>query len=541
MNDKTILGFWSNHDCSYALLENGVPIIHDEYERFIREKEPPGDSLEFYCKNFGDFNNIKHFATCHPVSKSRQYLSFESLVNTVDQNDGTLTIVGHHQAHAANAFFSSNLERALIVTMDGGGIEDEKGTASAFTVWQGDGNKITELEILPYHKVNIGSVWTRCTRYVFNLQSGWPTGHQAGTIMAMASLGDAKKYVKDFLRMLKQDLSAASFKPPNQPKGANTGDDPKHPYLNRFKTIAEQSEQEKMDLAAGLQLATEIYVRDLLKSYITKYSAKHLCLSGGVILNSVLAGKLFDWFPELQSIYVTPTPHDGGLAIGAAQYAWHQILDNPRVIWKDNCTPYLGKTYSKEEIKKTTESLMEIETTTATIDDIVGFLADQKIVAVFGGGSESGRRALGNRSILADPRSSKMKDKVNEKVKHRQWFRPFAPSILKEEVKNWFEKDIDSPYMSFCTKFNSRKNEVPAVAHFDSTARLQTVTENDNKWYHGFLKKWFKKSGVPIILNTSFNDMEPICETPEHAIKCFLKTEIDYLYFYDHDILISKK
>ena len=135
-----------------------------------------------------------------------------------------------------------------------------------------------------------------------------------------------------------------------------------------------------------------------------------------------------------------------------------------------------------------------------------------------------------------------MKSTINEKVKHRQWFRPFAPSILRSKVGEWFENDKDSPYMSFVVKFKQEaKDKVPAVVHFDDTARLQTVTEDDNKWYFDFLTKWEEKSGVPIILNTSFNDREPICETPEHAINCFLGTEIDYLYFYDLNILVTRK
>ena len=134
-----------------------------------------------------------------------------------------------------------------------------------------------------------------------------------------------------------------------------------------------------------------------------------------------------------------------------------------------------------------------------------------------------------------------MKDIINEKVKHRQWFRPFAPSILREDVGDWFEKDLDSPYMSFAVKFKKEVvDKVPAVVHFDNTGRLQTVTENDNKWYYNFIKKFKEKTGVPILLNTSFNDREPIVETPEHAINCFLGTNIDGLYFYDINILVEK-
>ena len=150
------------------------------------------------------------------------------------------------------------------------------------------------------------------------------------------------------------------------------------------------------------------------------------------------------------------------------------------------------------------------------------------------------KHALGNRSILADPRSDKMKNIINKKIKHRQWYRPFAPSIIREEVKNWFTRDEDSPYMSMVLKWKKQKtSQIPAVNHFDNSARLQTVTENDNSWYYSFLKKWETKN-VPILLNTSFNDSEPIVETPEHAINCFLKIEIDYLYFIETNTLVRK-
>ena len=279
----------------------------------------------------------------------------------------------------------------------------------------------------------------------------------------------------------------------------------------------------------------------MIGEILQKNPSKNLCLSGGVALNSVAVGKFRKWFPDLEGIYVTPTPHDGGLPIGAAQYVWHQILDNPRIKWEDNYTHYLGYVY--ENVEETLKNYFDkVEWRNASDDQVVDLLSEENIIAVFGGGSESGRRALGNRSILADPRSPNMKDLINEKVKHRQWFRPFAPSILREEVSKWFEEDIPSPYMSFVLKFKEEaRDKVPAVVHFDGSARLQTVAEKDNKWYYNFIKKWHKKSGVPIVLNTSFNDREPICETAQHAVNCFLKTDIDYLYFYDENLLVSKR
>ena len=534
---------WSGHDCSFCILDNGVPVIHAEYERYIREKEPAGDGIQFMFDEYIACQDIKYFATNHSFSKLENHPgSLSRLKKIVQKNEGELFVVGHHQAHAANAFFSSNHDEALIFTMDGGGFETDSGDITAFTVWLGKDNKIKPLKVFPISSVNIGGVWTRVTRYVFGLQSGWPRGHQAGTVMAMACMGDSQKYFKDFDKMLRSDMAAASFKPSNQPRGANVGTDPKHPYLWRWTELAKQGEQEQFDLAAGLQAATETYMRDLIRMFVDKHpEMNNLCFAGGVSLNSVVMGKMLDWFPG-KNIYVTPTPHDGGLTLGAAQLVWHQTLDNPRILWKDNYTPYLGANHSSL-VRSTIESKIdEVVSRDVTDEDVLDLLDNQKIVAVFGGGSESGRRALGNRSILADPRNKNMKDTINEKVKHRQWFRPFAPSILREEVSEWFEKDKSSPYMSFVLQFKEkRRKEVPAVVHFNGSARLQTVTENDNKWYYNFIKKWKAKSGVPILLNTSFNDREPICETPDHAMNCFLGTEIDYLYFYEQGILVERK
>jgi len=546
-----ILGAWSGHDCSYCILEDGVPVIHDEFERFIREKEPAGDSISFLLDSCDEkIDDIKYVGTVLPYSKlTNNKSSFEKIKSITGDNKGSIFAIGHHQSHAANAFFSSNLKEAVIVTFDGGGVE-QNNFVTACTIWHGKENKIAPIHSFPIGEFNIGGIWTRTTRYVFNLQSGWPRGHQAGTVMAMAALGDPAKYFQDFMKMLTVDNQIASHKPAGQPPGANVGTDPEHPYLQKYREIADSSEQEKFDLAAGLQAATESVVQQTLSSLFEQVQKQlnvdhiDLCVSGGVMLNSVMTGKFKEWFPFLRNVYIPPVPTDAGLTIGAAQYIWHHVLDNPRIDWKDNFTPYLGKTYSKKEVnsaikKRSNEVIVEKN---KTDDDLIGLLDDQHIVSVFGGGSESGRRALGNRSILADPRDSEMKQKINDKVKHRQWFRPFAPSILREEVKNWFTRDISSPYMNFVLFFKEEvRDSVPAVVHIDGSARLQTVTKSDNGWYYGLLKKWQQKTSVPILLNTSFNDREPICETPAHAIDCFLRTNIDYLYFYDYDILVGKK
>ena len=314
--------------------------------------------------------------------------------------------------------------------------------------------------------------------------------------------------------------------------------------FKELRRLAESSEQERLDIAAGLQSCTETIVRDIVTQYLKQYNHKNLCLAGGVVLNSVMSGKMFDWFDGIvEDIYMCPVPYDAGLAIGAAQWVWHQVLDNPRIKWDTSPSAYLGESYSTQDIYTSLEEFGDVISYRKTDDqDVLQHLSKKKIVSVFGGGSESGRRSLGNRSILADPRHSDMKDLINEKVKHRQWYRPFAPAILKKDVKDWFVRDIDSPYMGFVIKYKEGvSDKIPAVVHYDGSGRLQTVTEKDNKWFYQLLTAWKEKTGIPILLNTSFNDREPIVETPTDAIKCFLKTQIDYLYFFDEGLLVEKR
>ena len=525
-----IAGFCSGHDCSYAILEDGIPIVHNELERFTREKEPLGDSIKFMFETYDDCDDIKHFTHCLDTWKGgivkRYPDTFNKMTELVDKNGGNYYIPGHHQSHAANAFFSSNFDEALIITIDGGGRDyDENGEEmiTTFTVWTGKDNKINEIEIIPHGELNIGSMWSNCTKEIFGLSNGYPYGNQAGTVMAMACMGNSKKYFNDFY---------------------NTGLKPGNYNWDKARQLSEDNEQDRFDLAAGLQKATEVIIKDKFDKYMEKYPYKHLCLSGGVVLNSVMVGKLYEWYPHLEDIYICPVPYDAGLAIGSAQYVYHQILDYPRIKWEDNAKPYLGYTYDKDAIQEQLDiNKDKIIYREVTDDDVVELLSkNDNVISVFHGGSESGRRALGNRSILADPRSPDMKDIINEKVKHRQWFRPFAPSILREDVKDWFEHDVNSPYMTTVLKFKEEiRDKVPAVVHLDGTGRLQTVTEKDNKWYYNFISKFKEKTGVPIVLNTSFNDREPIVETPEHAINCYLGTDIDYLYFCDVNILVNKK
>ena len=537
MKKNIIAGFHSGHDCSFGILVNGVPYVHAELERYLRLKEPIGDSLEFLFDKYDNFEEIRYFTTgidlWHGGPHNRFPNTWEKAIKISKQNGGQMCVFGHHQSHAANAFFSSNLEEALIITIDGGGEEvdnDGRIVSANFTVWRGKDNKIERIAVLSDdgldRSTNIGGFWTQCTKQIFGLSGGYPKGHQAGSVMAMAAIGDHNIYYDDFIEHLNAARTNSNFD------------------YQKYRSLAEKSDQQTYNIAAALQRATEERLKNLIGFYIKKTGLNKICISGGVSLNCVFAGKLYDWFKdEIDEVYADPIPYDAGLTLGSARYLWHHVLENPRIKWKDNSSSYLGFEYSKDLVVETLSKYEnEIEYKNVDDDSVVDLLISKKIISVYGGGSESGRRALGNRSILADPRHGDTRDIVNQRVKHRQWYRPFAPSILREHVGDWFEKDIDSPYMSFAIKFKKEKQEqVPAVVHFDGTARLQTVTKNDNQWYYNFINRFYKKTGVPIVLNTSFNDREPIVEFPEHAIKCFLGTEIDYLYFYETGTLVWRK
>ena len=531
-----IIGLWPKHDCSATLLDDGVVIHHTELERHLREKEPAGDAEVLYNTIIKDTTDIES------VVVPMYYGSENFLCKSIN---APVHFYGHHMCHAAHAFYSSNFDSSIIITLDGGGVDLLHGTygpqvSTAATVWLGNDKKLQFVDLFDINKFNIGGLWTRVTRYVFRLQNGWPRGNQAGTIMAMAAVGDPNKYFDDFWTMLTCDIVQASVKPKDQPFGAYTGNDPKHPYLWRWTCIADQSEQEKFDLAASLQAATEKLFHIFLTQVFSKINCTNVCFAGGVALNSVMLGKVKQWFPHLSNVFVPPVPYDGGLCIGAAQYRTHHQLNVPRVSWKPFPHAALGIDYAREDIIYAIQK-HGLTWKEANDDDVIDLLDKQQIVSLFSGRAESGRRALGHRSIVADPRNADMKQKINDKVKHRQWFRPFAPSILSEELNNWLETTQSSPYMSFVAKFRqNRKDLVPAVVHLDGTGRYQTVHKEIDPWWHGFISKWQSKTGVPILLNTSFNDSEPIVESPEHAVKCFNGTDIDVLYFPEHNILAQK-
>jgi carbamoyltransferase len=548
-----IVGLYSWHDGGYCVFENGRIVEHVEIERYNRQKASHGNSFEYIQEKYLKKNNLKISDIDHWVSVSPDTnleaagnLKF-SVYDKLPKEK--ISFYSHHLCHASHGFYSSEFDNALILTVDSAGLDDT-GLGYSITGYLAEENRIERILSCREEMFSLGNVWTKLTRFVFKLSAGYPRGCQAGSVMAMAAMGNHEKYYSDIMKIVEEDYQKIRFAPPGMVRGKHV--DPKdevfHPYLNKLRSIAED-EKEKFNIAASLQKVTE----ELLFSFISQivvtasqkgFKTKNLCLVGGVNLNSVATGKIANNLSAwgLENVFVPPVPYDGGLNIGACQYHYHSVLGHARN--NEFVSPYLGEKYTVADVEKAIQNnnkKINVERKTS-LKRCAKILNDGKIVSIFNERSESGRRALGNRSIIANPRLKNMKELINKKVKHRQWYRPFAPSILEGHGSEWFENYFPSPYMGFV--FNIKKEKLglaPAIEHFDGTARIQSVNKKQNKKYYNLIHEFYNISGIPLVLNTSFNDREPIVENPEHAINCFLNTDIDFLYFPEYEILISRK
>ena len=324
------------HDISYAILNDGVVEYHAELERHTREKECSGDAVQYLLDN-EDLSDVKY--VCNFIGRWRGGIqtrypeSWKKLQDILKETGGEYVEVGHHKAHAANAFFSSPYDESLIITIDGGGDCDGTGEVrtTCLTAWVGKGNRISHLCTLPM-ECNPGVFWSNFTKQVFGLSTGPPMGNQCGTVMGMAALGDKSKYAEKIYS------SPAFFQMHGFP-------------FDEYAEIAKESEQAQFDIAAGLQDATETACRKIFNDISDLVGKKYtnLCLAGGVALNSVMTGKIPEWMPEMKGIYIPPVPYDAGLSMGTAQYHYHQTLQNERVDFGDYFTPYLGAKYTKDD------------------------------------------------------------------------------------------------------------------------------------------------------------------------------------------------
>lgn len=441
--------------------------------------------------------------------------------------------VEHHVAHAASSYYSSPFDHAAVITLDGLG-------DFASMLWGAGKGVDLDIEDFVLFPHSLGFYYTAITQYL-----GFPKYGDEYKVMGLASYGEAR-YKNEFERIVRPgrdlDFSLGLRYFTHHRQGADMSWDGHElrqsvlfsAELERLLGPARQPdspiEQRHQDIAATLQWRLEEVVIELLNRLYDKLKVPNLCYSGGVAFNCVANGMILERTP-FQEIYIQPAAGDAGLAVGAAQYVQHQVLGKPRnfsmphAYWGPEHTPErIGGALDKVGLPYLKMDVPNLVEKTAVL------IAEGGIVGWFQGRTEWGPRALGNRSIVADPRRPDMKDILNNRIKHREHFRPFAPSILEEDTGHWFEKDYPSPFMLMAYPVREEKRaQIPAPTHVDGTGRLQTVSRQSNPSYWELINAFKKETGVPALLNTSFNDNEPVVNTPEEAIRCYTRTKMDAL------------
>ena len=573
------------HDSAACILNDGKIIAAAQEERFTRKKHDssyPYNSVEFVLKQakikLSDVNNVVFF--------EKPFLKFERLLETYvafapkgfisftkamplwikeklfqknylfeklkehDKNyksDKNIFFSDHHLSHAASAYFPSPFEEAVVLTADG------VGEWATTTIAIGKENNL-EIKKEIHFPHSLGLLYSSFTYYAgFKVNSG------EYKLMGLAPYG--KPIYEDKIKQLIDIKEDGTFRLDQKFFNYATGlTMTNEKFNNLFGQKPRNPNKEKigqfhMDIASSIQKVTEEIMIKLTKSIREEYNIKNLCLAGGVALNCVANGrilkeKIFD------NIWIQPAAGDAGGSLGAALALWHIENKNKRIvnIHDDMKGSYLGNEFSQDEIEKELK-LIGANFETLKYEELIETTADllskENAIGWFQGRMEFGPRALGGRSILADPRSHKMQKNLNLKIKYRESFRPFAPSILKEDLSDWFDIDSESPYMLLVAsikedkkielsdeqekfvgldKLNVKRSKIPAVTHVDYTARVQTVTKNLNKRYYDLISKFKEKTSCPVVVNTSFNVRgEPIVNTPSDAFNCFMGTELDYL------------
>ena len=539
------------HDSSACLIKNGKVLSFVEEERLNREKHTtkfPEKSIEFCLKqNKININEIKAIGISYdpnktlltslflafryfPFGLTNFFLNLKGIVRIYHNKillrkkfnyKNTIFFIGHHESHLASSFFLSNFKKCALMSVDGGGDDS--------TTYLGIGNK-NSIKVLKKIKFphSLGFLYSSFTSYL-----GFKPDCDEGKVMGLAPLGKLTYYKK--IRKLFRLTRDGGFKLNTKFFYFHVGRGWYSPklveLLGKERMPGAGIEQRHKDIAASLQKVTEVVCFHFLKYLYSITKCQNLCLSGGVALNSVMNGRIYD-NTKFKNIFIQPAAGDAGCALGAAYYIYNIILKRNR-IYVPAFNPYLGPECNNSQIKKSLDiSKLPYTFVKDTAKLAAKLLSKGKIIGWFQGRMEVGPRALGNRSILADPRKADMKDIVNKLVKHRESFRPFAPSILEEEMKNYFEKDISAPYMLKVFMIKKDKQRlIPAVTHVDGTGRAQSISKRLNPLYYRLIKNFKDITGVPVIFNTSFNVMgEPIVNTPEDAIRCFYSTGMDYLF-----------
>jgi len=573
------------HDSAACILQNGKIIAAAQEERFTRKKHDesyPYNAIEFVLK----YSNLKLNEVDQIVFFEKPFLKFERILETYvafapkgfmsfskamplwikeklfqknllfnklkehDKNyksDKNIFFSDHHLSHAASAFFPSPFDEAVILTADG------VGEWATTTVAIGKGNQL-DIKKEIHFPHSLGLLYSAFTYY-----TGFKVNGGEYKLMGLAPYGSSiyKEKIKKLVDIKEDGTFRLNQKYFNYATGLTMTNDK---FNDLFGQKPRNPNNEKltqfhMDIAASIQKVTEEIMIKLSRSIREEYNCKNLCLAGGVALNCVANGKILQE-KIFDNIWVQPAAGDAGGSLGAALALWHLDQGNERKVnLKDDMQgSYLGPEFTQDQIEKELKSIGAIFETVDhknLIEQTSNYLSNEKVIGWFQGRMEFGPRALGARSILGDPRSEKMQKNLNLKVKYRESFRPFAPSILKEDLSSWFNLNVDSPYMLIVAdiisekkiemtedqkklfgidKLNIKRSEIPAVTHVDYSARIQTVSQNTNKPYYDLITKFKEKTGCPVIVNTSFNVRgEPIVNTPTDAFNCFMGTELDYL------------
>lgn len=449
--------------------------------------------------------------------------------------------VEHHKAHLASSFFVSPFDSAVCVSVDGFG--DFVSTMRAY----GSGSSIHDRDKV-YYPHSLGIFYTALTQYL-----GFPHYGDEYKVMGLSAAGQGagasagKPRYLDAMRLIVKLTDDGFFKldtsyfthetkgvemtwSEGSPSIAPIYSDKLAELLGRPRQAAEPVERRHADLAASVQAMYEEAFFHILNAAHEKFRDSRLCLSGGCIQNSLANGKIYERTP-FREVYVPPAAYDAGTAVGAAFWIWNQMKKHPRSFVMDS--PYWGPGWSDEAVENLLKSrgadYVKLPDD-KLFDTFAGYVAGGRITGWFQGRTEWGPRALGNRSIVVDPRNPEMKDILNARVKRRENFRPFAPSVLADKAAEWFAESRPVPFMEKVYPILPEKRAlIPAVTHLDGTGRLQTVTEKMNPRYHGLISAFDRLTGVPMVLNTSFNENEPIVNTPEDALNCFERVGMDAL------------
>ena len=573
------------HDSAACIIKDGEIIAAAQEERFTRIKHDPSyphNAITFVLK----YANIKLSEVDQIVFFEKPFLKFERLLETYvafapkgfvsfskamplwikeklfqknllfkklkehDKNyksDKNIFFSDHHLSHAASAYFPSPFEEAIVLTADG------VGEWATTTVAVGIGNKL-DIKKEIHFPHSLGLLYSAFTYYTgFKVNSG------EYKLMGLAPYGTPiyEEKIKQLIDIKDDGTFRLDQKYFNYATGLTMTNDNFH---NLFGQKPRDPNEEKltqfhMDIASSVQKVTEDIMIKLCKSIRHEYGIKNLCLAGGVALNCVANGKIL-MEKIFDNIWIQPAAGDAGGSLGAALALWYIDQGNIRKVNPndDMKGSYLGSEFTQDQIEEELKSI-GANFDTVKYDELINqtanHISNEKAIGWFQGRMEFGPRALGARSILGDPRSDKMQKNLNLKVKYRESFRPFAPSVLRENVSSWFDINVDSPYMLMVAninpekkiemtdeqkklfgieKLNIKKSEIPAVTHVDYSARIQTVSQKTNKPYYDLISKFKQKTGCPVIVNTSFNVRgEPIVATPSDAFYCFMGTELDYL------------